>query len=173
LLRGRRTNERALANVRELVLPIIRPRFGAVPLALLLLGSLLVERANAQAVAGRCAVRFFGTSTLHDFEGNAPSAVLEIGPPDANGEYRVHAELAVAQLGTGISARARKMRAMFEAKRLPRINAWFDRVDAHMLRRGSAGAMRSREERAATRGSIWRGVTRDALAMHPNSGVTA
>lgn len=124
------------------MLPIIRPRFGALPLALLLLSSLLVERANAEAVVGRCAVRFFGTSTLHDFEGSAPCALLAIDPPDANGEYRVRAEVAVAQLGTGISARDRKMRAMFEAKRFPRITASFDRIDPNALRRGSAGAMR-------------------------------
>jgi len=118
-----------------------RSTLRALSLALLLLGSLAPWRASAQAVAGNCRVQFFATSTLHDFEGDAPCALLTIDPPDANGVYLARAEVAVAQLHTGISARDKKMREMFEAKRFPRITASFDRVDPSALRRGSAGAI--------------------------------
>ena len=113
----------------------------ALSLSLLLLGSLAPWRASAQAVAGSCQVQFFATSTLHDFEGDAPCALLAIDPPDANGVYLARAEVAVAQLHTGISARDKKMREMFEAKRFPRITASFEQVDPSALRRGSAGAI--------------------------------
>jgi polyisoprenoid-binding protein YceI len=47
-------------------------------------------------------------------------------------------------MDTGISARDRKMREMFEAKRFPRITASFDPVDPSALRSGAASAMRFR-----------------------------
>jgi polyisoprenoid-binding protein YceI len=110
-----------------------------------LLGALLAASAplvaQTQEIAGRCAVRFFGTSTLHDFEGSAPCALLAIDAPDANGRYAARAEVAVAQMETGISARDRKMREMFEAKKFPRIVASFGAIDAAALRAKGANAL--------------------------------
>jgi len=42
--------------------------------------------------------------------------VLAIEPPETSGAYRARAEVAVAQLETGIAARDRKMREMFDAE---------------------------------------------------------
>jgi polyisoprenoid-binding protein YceI len=97
--------------------------------------------ARALDVAGTCSVQFFGTSTLHDFDGTAPCALLAIDAPDADGRYSARAEVAVAQMDTGISARDKKMREMFEAKKFPRIVATFAPVDASALRAKRAGAL--------------------------------
>lgn len=90
--------------------------------------------AHALDIAGRCTVRFFGTSTLHDWEGAAPCALLSIDAPDASGRYAARAEVAIAQMDTGISSRDKKMRQMFEAKKYPRIVATFASVDPAALR---------------------------------------
>jgi hypothetical protein len=85
-------------------------------------------------------VTFFATSTVHDFEGSAPCAVLEIEPPDARGHYRARAEVVVEQLDTGIAARNRRMLEMFDAQRFPRITAVFEDVDPDRVR-GTAGIL--------------------------------
>ena len=111
-------------------------------IALVVLASLLAPiSARALEVAGRCSVVFFATSTVHDFEGKAPCALLAIEPPDASGAYRARAEVAVEQLDTGIAARDRRMREMFEAERYPRITATFANVDPDALRARRAGAL--------------------------------
>lgn len=92
-------------------------------------------------IVGTCAVRFFGTSTLHDFEGSAPCALLAIGAPDANGRHTARAEVAIARMETGISARDKKMRGMFEAKKFPWIVATFPPIDPAALRAQRAGAL--------------------------------
>jgi polyisoprenoid-binding protein YceI len=110
-------------------------------IALAVLAILPAPRAaRALNVAGRCSVTFFASATLHDFEGKAPCALLQI-EPDASGAYRARAEVAVEQLDTGISARNEKMRAMFEAQKFPRIAAQFDNVDPEALRAKRAGAL--------------------------------
>ena len=121
--------------------PVARSGLCELALGLILFCSAVPARADAPAIDGRCTVQFFATSTLHDFEGSAPCAVLAIDPPDANGAYSARAEVVVAQLDTGISARNKKMREMFEAKRFPRISGSFERIDPNALRRGSAGAI--------------------------------
>lgn len=111
-------------------------------IALALLASLFAPiAARALEVAGRCSVTFQATSTVHDFEGKAPCALLAIEPPDASGAYRARAEVAVAQLDTGIAARDRRMREMFEAERYPRITAALANVDPDALRARRAGAL--------------------------------
>ena len=117
--------------------PIARFGLRELALGLVLSCSAVAAPADAQVIDGRCTVQFFATSTLHDFEGSAPCALLAIDPPDANGAYSARAEVAVAQLDTRISARNKKMREMFEAKRFARITASFDRLDPNALRRGS------------------------------------
>jgi hypothetical protein len=97
--------------------------------------------ARAQAVAGRCSVEFFGTTTLHDFEGKAPCSLLAIESPDAAGHYAARAEVAVAQMDTDNSSRDKRMREMFEAKKFPRIVATFASVDPAALRARKPGAL--------------------------------
>lgn len=116
---------------------MIRRAFALVSLA----GWLAPISAGALEVAGRCSVVVFATSTLHDLEGRAPCAQLAIEGPDAGGAYRAHAEVAVDQLDTGIAARNRRMREMFEAERYPRIAAAFASVDPDALRARRAGAL--------------------------------
>jgi len=99
----------------------------AICCALALVGAPL--GANALDVAGSCKVRFFGTSTLHDFEGTAPCALLAVEAPDASGHYGARAEVAIAQIDTDNSSRDKRMREMFEAKKFPRIVATFASVD--------------------------------------------
>ena len=123
------------------MVPIARCGLRELALGLIVLSAAVAARADAPVIDGRCTVRFFATSTLHDFEGSAPCALLAIDPPDATGAYGARAEVAVAQLDTGISARNKKMREMFEAKRFPRISVSFERIDPNALRRGSAGAI--------------------------------
>ncbi|MBM4385967.1 MAG: YceI family protein [Deltaproteobacteria bacterium] len=71
---------------------------------------------------------------MHDFEGTAPCAVLTIESPDASGRYGARAEVAVTAMKTGISARDKRMREMFDAKRFPTIVAAFSNVDPAALR---------------------------------------
>ena len=92
-------------------------------------------------IVGTCAVRFFGTSTLHDFEGSAPCALLAIGAPDASGRYAARAEVAIAQMQTGISARDKRMREMFEAKKHPLVVASFASIDPAAVRGRDASAL--------------------------------
>jgi polyisoprenoid-binding protein YceI len=86
-------------------------------------------------------VRFFGTSSLHDFDGSAPCSLLAIDEPDATGRYSARAEVQIAQMDTGIKARDRKMREMFEAKRFPRITATLARLDPSAIRARARDAL--------------------------------
>ncbi len=116
-------------------MPSMRPTLNGVGiLALLLAFAGAASGARAQEVAGTCKVHFYGTSTLHDFEGTAPCALLAIAAPDAAGRYSARAEVAIAQLETGISARDKKMREMFEAKKFPRVVATFSALEPAALR---------------------------------------
>jgi hypothetical protein len=98
-------------------------------------------RGNALDVAGRCTVQFLGSSTLHDWEGTAPCALLAIDAPDASGRYGARAEVAVAQMDTGIASRDKKMRATLEAKKFPRIVATFASIDPAAVRSQQTGAL--------------------------------
>jgi hypothetical protein len=97
--------------------------------------------ASAQDIVGSCTVQFFGTSTLHDWEGTAPCALLAIEAPDASGRYGARAEVAIAQMDSDNSSRDKRMREMFEATKFPRIVASFASVDPAELRAQRAGAL--------------------------------
>jgi polyisoprenoid-binding protein YceI len=125
------------------LLRVPSPRFARLLAASLLL-AFFTRSAAALDVAGSCSVSFFGTSTLHDFEGSAPCALLSIEAPDATGRHRARAEVAVAQMDTGIASRDAKMRAMFDAERHPHISASFDAIDPAALRAQAPGALRFR-----------------------------
>jgi polyisoprenoid-binding protein YceI len=115
-----------------------------IPLAVAALAILAAPApARALEVAGRCSVTFFATSTVHDFEGSAPCALLQIEQiekHDGPVHYRARAEVAVEALDTGIDARNRRMREMFEAQRYPKIAAVFADVQPEQVR-GSTGLL--------------------------------
>ncbi|GAB4557424.1 MAG: hypothetical protein Tsb0017_12150 [Geothermobacteraceae bacterium] len=75
----------------------------------------------ALALDGTCAVQFFGSSTLHDFEGTgrcAPFSIV-IGPGHKVDDIRI--AVPVAGMDTANKRRNKKMREMFEADRYPDI----------------------------------------------------
>ena len=63
--------------------------------------------AAAQDVAGRCSVKFFSTTTLHDFEGEAPCALLAI---DAGAE-----DFAVEEEGIAVYTKPEDLMAVRQA----------------------------------------------------------
>jgi hypothetical protein len=115
------------------------PLLGATSLAVFL--PFASAAAEPAVISGTCSTQFFATSTLHDFEGEAPCALLAIEAPNASGRYAARAEVAVAQITTGIAARDRRMREMFEAKKFPRIEVRCSELDPAALRARRAGAL--------------------------------
>lgn len=93
-----------------------------------------MARAGEQ-VYGTCTIRFHGTSTLHGFSGTAAPQTFILhrtsnGERAAGGEgaapgWSTTIKLPVASLDTGIGARNRNMRKMFEADKYPYIVATF------------------------------------------------
>src|SRR5512138_474054 len=73
----------------------------------------------AGGASGSCDVRFDVAASLHDFTGTArclPFPVaLAPGPDGRPVAPAVEADVAVAEMDTGIAARNRRMREMFEA----------------------------------------------------------
>lgn len=116
-------------------------RHPAIPFLLACLVSLPMAPPPARAadVAGRCDVRFLGSSTLHDFSGTArcrPFGVL-LGR-DAGGRLvvsRAEVEVPAAGMDTGNASRDREMRGMFQADRYPVIRGTFRDIDADGVRR--------------------------------------
>jgi hypothetical protein len=124
--------DRRTARISALPAPLLR-----FALALALLAP---AGARALDVAGTCTIKFFGSSSLHDFEGDAP-CMLSIDGPDAAGRFGARAEVEIAGMRTGIAARDKRMRQMFEAKKFPRITATFASVDPDALRAAAPGAL--------------------------------
>jgi hypothetical protein len=102
-----------------------------------LLAASAAAAAQPGSIRGRCDVKFFGTSTLHDFEGRAPCEAFAVEPLAESGAYRARVVVDVAKLTTGLGARDARMREMFEAARFPQIVASFDRVVEDELRAAS------------------------------------
>jgi len=82
---------------------------------------LLSVPAIATPLSGKCEILFFGSSTLHDFEGKGSCApfTLEI-EPDGNLDDTGIA-VPVASMDTDNVSRDENMREMFEADKYPRI----------------------------------------------------
>lgn len=154
---------------RCLPLSSIAVRAAARLTLLLLLLSPLRAVADPSAVAGRCSVKLFATTTLHDFEGTAPCALFSVDPRGADGSYRARVEIAVADIDTGIDARNTRMRKMFDAQRHPRIVGVFDHVDPAKLRAGALGfrlAIRGVERPVAPSVSAFRETPEKSAAFH-------
>ncbi len=73
------------------------------------------------ALEGTCAVQFFGSSTLHDFEGTGRCAPFSIGIGPDHKVDDIRIAVPVAGMETGNKRRDKKMREMFEADRYPDI----------------------------------------------------
>ncbi len=93
---------------------------------------------RADGIEGSCALRFAASSTLHDFEGEAPCASVAIAPGAQGTGLAAVVEIEIAQLTTGIAARDARMREMFDAERFPRIRASATDLDLAALRRAAA-----------------------------------
>jgi len=95
--------------------------------------------ATSPDAQGHCEIRFFGSSTLHDFSGEVRSQpfalAFHVDASDVRGWWSGSIQVAVAEMDTGIERRDRKMRAMFEADRFPLIVADFPRLGSAALAR--------------------------------------
>jgi hypothetical protein len=87
--------------------------------------ALIAAPAAALELPGTCRVAFYGSSTLHDFDGTATceAFVLTVAEtPDGEGDTgAITLAVPVAGMHTGIERRDRTMREMFEAGRFPKI----------------------------------------------------
>lgn len=94
---------------------------------------LLSGVAGATSLEGRCNIRFFGESTLHDFEGETdcrPFSLESVGPQDGVSIYpRPEVIVAVAEMTTNNSSRDKKMRKMFDSDKFPEIRGHFADLD--------------------------------------------
>lgn len=104
--------------------------------AILLLA--LVSSAKAENLKGNCAIRFLGTSTLHDFAGTArcqPFSVNLSGGADGRMVLRgVEIAVPVAEMDTKNKKRDKQMRKMFESDQFPRIRAALSTLDPDKIR---------------------------------------
>lgn len=104
-----------------------------------LLVILFAAPAWAGEIRGECAVRFEGTSTLHDFGGTARCEPFRATfAREPGGRTVVHGAqvlVPVAGMDTKNGSRDRQMREMFESDRFPWIRATVPEVDADRIRR--------------------------------------
>ncbi len=113
------------------------PRLALAMTALLVVA--LARPVRAAAWNGSCDIHFQGTSTLHDFAGDAPCRPFRVDvetSPEGKAIIR-GAEVAVpaAGMGTGNGSRDRQMRRMFDSGRYPVIRGMFGRIDPESMRR--------------------------------------
>ncbi len=115
--------------------------------AVALLALAIVAPARGAAWRGECDVRFHGTSTLHDFAGDARCRPFEVDVENsADGRGIIpRAEVAVPAvgMGTGNKSRDAQMRKMLQSDAYPDIRAVFGRIDPEKIRqalRGGPGA---------------------------------
>jgi hypothetical protein len=139
------------------------------PLAIAILLLFAIPALSGE-VRGTCDFRFFGSSTLHDFEGTGrclPFSAPILRAAEGKGELAlVEVEVPVAEMKTGIGARDRKMREMFQADRYPAIRAAARDIDAEALRERMQG---DREGKAPLEIHLSiRGVERKILATAKN-----
>ncbi len=103
-----------------------------------LLVLVIMPPAWGAAWRGRCDVHFHGTSSLHDFTGNAPCQPFRIGLDDGPDGRTVipGAEVAVLtrEMDTGNKGRDRQMREMFQSDMFPAIRGVFGSIDPVKLR---------------------------------------
>jgi len=120
----------------------LRAQFIVVCVSLCAVGPTSADPA-LQGVQGRCEIRFFGSSTLHDFSGEVSARPFQLTPhiDASNGRawWSGSIEVAVVDMNTGIERRDRKMRAMFDADRFPHIVADLPGIRSAALARARSG----------------------------------
>ncbi len=112
---------------------------------------LLATTATALTLEGTCDIRFFGESTLHGFDGQAPCQPFTLtsdGESGANEEKAVASEgesgksgiirqpvvkVLVGEMDTDNSSRDKKMYAMFEQDKYPEIQGLFADLDPDVI----------------------------------------
>ena len=104
----------------------------------------LAVTATALTLEGRCAIKFFGESTLHGFDGQAicqPFTLTSESRTGASEEEKGKVEIIrqpvvkvlVADMDTDNSSRDEKMHAMFEQEKYPEIQGLFDDLDPDVI----------------------------------------
>jgi len=82
-----------------------------------------------EQLAGECEIRFYGDSTLHQFEGTGACEPFVLTEKiSLNNPLQIYVN--VAGLDTDNSSRDKKMREMFEAEKFPTIIGEFKGLDA-------------------------------------------
>ena len=109
---------------------------------ILLLLPTIVSSAGADALKGRCEIRFLGTSTLHDFTGTVrckPFTVNVVDGPDGK-KVISEAEIAVPveEMDTKNRKRDRQMREMFQHDKFPQIRGVLKGLDPDRIRKETA-----------------------------------
>jgi hypothetical protein len=98
---------------------------------------MLATTTAAMTLDGSCDIKFFGQSTLHDFDGKAScqpfnltsitkEGVAEMIPPPT-------IKVLVKEMNTNNTARDKKMKAMFEQDKYPEIQGLFNDLDPMQL----------------------------------------
>lgn len=98
---------------------------------------LLLTPAAAMTLEGRCEIKFFGRSTLHDFQGKVdcqPFSLASTARTDGvEIIQRPTIKVLVREMSTGNSARDKKMLAMFEQGTYPEIHGLFNDLDPEQM----------------------------------------
>jgi len=92
-----------------------------------------------EELAGRCAIEFSGSSTLHGFEGSAPDVRFPVRRAPNTERWRAEIDVPVERMTTGNRWRDSNMRKMFDAKHYPIISASFPSIDPAAARPGPGG----------------------------------
>ena len=117
------------------------PSGSRAPGAMLAILLALFHAPSAGAVEwnGSCDNRFRGTSTLHDFAGDARCRPFTVdvgtGADGKAGIGRTEVVVPVGDMDTGNGSRDRQMRRMFESERFPSIRGTFGTIDPETFRR--------------------------------------
>lgn len=93
-----------------------------------LIGVLLLSTtASALTLEGACKIRFFGQSTLHNFDGKVacqPFSLSGEGPGESGSALqKPRVKILVREMDTNNSSRDEKMHAMFEEEKYPEIQS--------------------------------------------------
>ncbi len=110
---------------------------------MILLFCLLATSAWGSDLKGSCQIEFFGTSTLHDFSGQASCQpfVFAVSEDAQVGLRFKGQEISVAVFGmdTDNKKRDKKMREMFEVEKFPLIQGSLGLITPQMIREFAAG----------------------------------
>lgn len=113
----------------------------------LILFVLLTAPACANTLNGNCEILFFGSSTLHDFEGKGSCKAFSLDI-DADGKLNdTRLEVPVIGMDTDNDGRDENMHEMFEAKKFPHI--------VGTLQPAKLSELRSQLHQAATEGTTF------------------